>query len=483
VSASPAPARVERGPAYALVAVLALAAVLRLSAVLLLGDVPRGHGDEGYYISAARSLVRGDGYPGSVRPPGFPLFMAGVMAVFGQGLTAVRVAQVGVSLLAVALVFALVRRRYGTSPAAVSALLVAIQPELVHYTHFLWSETLVATLLLGVFWTLERFEERGREAWLAGAGALLGYTILTREMLLYFAPIVVLWMWWREKWSVRRTVRPAIVFAVPIALVVLPWTARNYLVQGHFVLVSTTRWLPIAQGNVLPAHGSALDLGWSREIARRYSETDDEIAREELARTEALRAIRAQQPTWILRKLQRNTYLLLTPSSQMARFVTRGWFGKVAQPIVERLVSVEGWVYVLLTIIGLAALWLVPDQRTKPLIVGLLLVHFAIYTVANANHRFRLPLQPFLLLYAGPLLLGWAQPPSRARWRWAGAGLCVAIFVSIVTVHLLREGSMGVTRKPPRPRRVSAAARDASDAPGALESDQRARKGTAAHTR
>jgi hypothetical protein len=300
-------------------------------------------------------------------------------------------------------------------------------------------------------WALDRFDESGGSAWLACAGAVLGCAVLTREMLLYFAPVVVLWLWWREGWRVGATVRLALVFAVPLALVILPWTARNYVVQGRLVLVSTTRWLPIAQGNILPARGSALDLGWSRDIARRYGEIPDEIAREELARDAALHAIRAQQPGWIFRKLQRNTYLLLAPMTQVARFAARGWFGRKAQPAVERLVRVEAWLYVVLSLLGFAALWLVPDPRRKPLVVGLFLVHYAIYVVANANHRFRLPLQPFLLMYVGPMLLGRVPSPSRARWRWAGAAACVAVFAWIVAVHVAREGGdIGVTRKPPR---------------------------------
>ncbi len=433
-----------RRRAVALTAVLLVALVVRVLALVLLGDAARPHGDEGYYVYAARSLVDGAGYPGSVRPPGWPAFMAAVMLVFGKGLTAVRVAQIGVSLVMIALVFDLVARRFGTAAALVSALLCALHPELVHYTHFLWAETLATTLLVAILWTLDRFDGDRRARWLVGAGVLLGAAVLTREMLLYFAPVVLVWLWWREGFRIGPTVHGAALVVVPLLLVVLPWTARNYALHGSFVLVSTTRWLPIAQGNLLPAHGSNLQLGWSHEFAQRYRQMPDELEREAYAREVALQAIRAEQPTWILRKIQRNWYLLFEPRTQLARFAGRRWFGAAAQPLVVQLVPIEAWTYVLLSSLGIVALWLVPGGPTKLLVVGAIVMHLGIYTVANANHRFRLPLQPLLMLYAGPLVVGWRAALARSRARWIGALVSLAIFVTIVAVHVHRSGGMGM---------------------------------------
>ncbi len=433
-----------RRRAVALTAVLLVALVVRVLALVLLGDAARPHGDEGYYVYAARSLVDGAGYPGSVRPPGWPAFMAAVMLVFGKGLTAVRVAQIGVSLVMIALVFDLVVRRFGTAAALVSALLCALHPELVHYTHFLWAETLATTLLVAILWTLDRFDGDRRARWLVGAGVLLGAAVLTREMLLYFAPVVLVWLWWREGFRIGPTVHGAALVVVPLLLVVLPWTARNYALHGSFVLVSTTRWLPIAQGNLLPAHGSNLQLGWSHEFAQRYRQMPDELEREAYAREVALQAIRAEQPTWILRKIQRNWYLLFEPRTQLARFAGRRWFGAAAQPLVVQLVPIEAWTYVLLSSLGIVALWLVPGGPTKLLVVGAIVMHLGIYTVANANHRFRLPLQPLLMLYAGPLVVGWRAALARSRARWIGALVSLAIFVTIVAVHVHRSGGMGM---------------------------------------
>src|SRR5581483_8404546 len=90
--------------------------------------------------------------------------------------------------------------------------------------------------------------------------------------------------------------------------------------------------------------------------------------------------------------------------------------------------------YVAATALGAAAIWLVPGGRTKPLVVVLILLHLAIYTFANANHRFRLPLLPLLALDTGPLLCG-AIAADRRALRIAGAALTVLAFAAIVAIY------------------------------------------------
>jgi hypothetical protein len=91
------------------------------------------------------------------------------------------------------------------------------------------------------------------------------------------------------------------------------------------------------------------------------------------------------------------------------------------------------------TALGLVALWLVPGGRLKLLVVALLLFHWAVYVVANATNRFRVPLLPFLALYAGPLLVGHGRGARVATWRIAGAVASVATFALVVATPLLRR--------------------------------------------
>ena len=118
-------------------------------------------GDETYYVYEAESIASGLGHESAWRPPLYPAFMAAAVTVW-LDLDSVRWAQMGLSLLAVALSFRVVLARFGQRAAFLSALACALCPSLVHYSHFLWSEALNAPLMAIFIFTIDRWERGGR---------------------------------------------------------------------------------------------------------------------------------------------------------------------------------------------------------------------------------------------------------------------------------------------------------------------------------
>lgn len=449
-SAIPRPVSAARrpSPASALLLVLLAAAALRLASAFTLGDVARLHGDEGYYVRAARSLVAGNGYPGALRPPGYPMLVALALGAGGGSLRVARVVQIVIALAGLAALFALVRRRFGTRAAVVSSLICALHPTLVFYSHLFWSETLVATLLLLAFLCLDRFDAGRGDAWLAGAGLALGAAVLTRDMLLFFVPVVVLWASFVPGTSLRRGVRRTALLVVPVLLVLAPWMMRNAALLGR-PLLSTNSWYPIAVGNLIP-RDRVLGMGEeNRAFVPAYDALPTELERAAFARATALHAIADRQPGWILVKLVRNTYYLLSNASQLQRFVKAGWLADGWRGVGRRVAYVEVAFHVAAMALGMVALWLVPGGRVKQLVVTLILFHWAVYVIANATNRFRVPLLPFFALYAGPLLTGYGRRARSAAWRMAGAAASVALLVAIALTPVLRSRRASVEPRPP----------------------------------
>lgn len=423
----------------ALLLVLALAGALRVAAVFTMGDVTDLHGDEGYYVRGARALAAGEGYPGSLRPPGYSTFLAAALLAGGGELRAARVAQTAVGLAGLAVLFAIVRAGFGTGAAALSALLVGLHPTLISFAHFLWSETLVTTLLLVAFWCLDRAERTRREGWLAGAGVALGAAVLTRDMILLFVPVVALWVCLGRAPVAALRLRRAALVVVPVLLLIAPWMARNHAALGRPFVLSTNSWFPIAVGNLIPRDRV---LGMAQEnvaFHARYNAIEGELERDAFARRTALDAIAERQPWWIVRKLARNTYYLFSTASQLKRFLREGWLALGYEHHGRRLAAAEAVYYVVTMALGIVALWLVPGGRLKLLVVALILFHWGIYVIANATYRFRVPLLPFFLLYAGPLLTGEARRAAREHWRVAGAGACLAVFAAVVATPWVRR--------------------------------------------
>ena len=428
-----------------LLAVLLLALGLRLLAIATVGDVPQTHGDEGYYIDKARSLVATGRYPGAFRPPGYPALVAGVFLAFGESLTALRVILALVSVAIVGVVYAVVRPAWGVRAALLSALVCAVNPTLIHYSHFVWSEIVTALLLALVVLGVQRWSEDGRRGWLVATGLAIGLGTLTREMVLYVLPFAVFAVWTagRGSRSPRRRCCDVAVVVLLAALVIAPWTWRNHRKYDAFVLVSTNRWMPVAMGNLPARDGRILGRTAERRYAAQYRRGGrGALERERTARAVALAEIRDQQPWWIVRKSLRTAYLLFSPTgSQLGRFLRNGWIDPRWQTVARRLDVAGAGIYVLLVLAGSAALWLVPGVGPgKLVVVGAIAVQVGVYVIANATHRFRVPLEPLIGLYVGPLFLR-RDLLRLDGWRIAGVALTWAGFAAVIVAGLGRAGS------------------------------------------
>ena len=421
----------------ALLVMIALA--LRALALIHGGAVIQPHGDEFYYLEQGSSLAQGLGFPGSFRPPLYPALIGASFLVFGTGLTALRWVQILISLVAVLAVFEVCRERFGSRAAFLSGLACAISPGLVHFTHFLWSETLFITLFLVFVWMMHRYDRGGGAALLVGAGLSLALAALTKEIVVFFAFLTLPWFLLRAPRAWRTGAVHASIFLVCFLLPVLPWTVRNRALHGAYVGISNCRWFPIAVGN-LRVGDEAFGTTERVEFLRQWRRMSDEVDKEAFSRREALRSIRAQQPAWILRKIHSTALKLFSPMTQEIRFLELGLYPpRMGAASARALVVTSVAGHLLLLVPGLMALWLVRDDRLKWVVLLIVGYSLGVYSIANATARFLVPLLPLFYLYIGPLLTGAGAGAS--RWRWVGAVTTAAVFVWIVTSQV--SGALG----------------------------------------
>ena len=204
-----------------------------------------GGGDVLTYVLLARNLVSGYGYsyahvPTAWRTPGYPLFIAGAMEIFGTHFViAVRCLQGLLALLAAYLCMRASRIFFGETAARVSLLAALFFPTLIYFSGELLSESLSAFFLALFLWLFAEDGSNPRWSTTVGMGLAIGLGALVRPNLAAIGALGVVGSWLARR-SVRTRLGAAGLLSLCAIFVFMPWIARNYHVFGKFVVTTKT---------------------------------------------------------------------------------------------------------------------------------------------------------------------------------------------------------------------------------------------------
>lgn len=356
-------------------------------------------------------------------PPLYPYFIAAPYALFGS-LEAVKWAQILVSSLLVPAVGRVGGLAFGERAGLGAAAVCAFYPDFIWFSVHFWSETLFLTLL---WWAFERMlgADARRSLPLAlAAGGLWGLAILTRETGLYFTPLAALWLGWRRGREGGRARGAA--YLVAAALVVLPWSYRNWVLFDAFVPVSTAGGLNLYQGNAPLSR---------QEVYDRYEAVHGRVEQYRWARSMGIRAILDRQPRWIFEKLASEMPRFWEADSLALVHIKRGAYGDV-----RAVAAVAAWVltalpYLALLCLFVAGLAALHWERRSALLVGFLVVYNLLHVATHGFARYRMPIVPIVFMvaaYAYVLARENRYPALSRGRRVAAAALALGLASSVV---------------------------------------------------
>jgi 4-amino-4-deoxy-L-arabinose transferase-like glycosyltransferase len=326
------------------------------------------------------------------RPPLFPALLGAVFAITGPSLGVAQAVNVLLGSTVVVLLAILATRLGGPRAGWLAGGLAVVYPPLLANDGPPLTESLALTLLLAGLLALSR-----RRCLVAGIA--IGLLVLSRPSAQLLVPVLGIWLLFAVGW--RRTV----LFAVMVGVIVLPWVARNQIVLGKPVLVTSNgfnllaAWSDISLAQGKPADG-VFDprFAYLRTGSARYNEADLDAN----FRAEGLRGLRSH-PTAVPGVLWRNTRFLLDLHTGKANGAER-YDGRnltlryYALPLV--------WLVMVLGIVGLARLRRRPDGRLLLLCSG----YFLLVSIAAVSPpRLRAPLDVLFLLGTAVLVAGWME--------------------------------------------------------------------------
>lgn len=217
--------------------------------------------------------------PDTWRTPGYPIFLATFIFLFGDSPAGLIIVQQLLGILNVWLLFRIACRFMSEPRAAIAALLFLFEPYHLYYSLWLMATTVFLTALLGMWLAWLRAVAEQRWYWFMLSGALAGAAVLIRPVAL-LVPILLFMGLLVAAYRGRRSERTApsphrtwlglTTFALSCGVLVGPWMVRNRIVAGHVALSH--------QGGIVLAYFKATEVAlWNRNrTADRYVEASME---------------------------------------------------------------------------------------------------------------------------------------------------------------------------------------------------------------
>jgi hypothetical protein len=409
-------------------AIVTVAVALRLAVMVWTRSYLKNPAMEFYDFGAetgrvARAIALGQGFSsplhGETGPtawlmPVYPYLLAGIFKVFGIYSLASAVVTVVLNCIFSGLtclpIYHFGRRTLGEGVALGAAWAWAFHYWSIHVaTQWIWDTSLyVLVVALVLQCTLEIPRQERLSRWV-GFALLCGFAVMVNTSLALTLPFLGLWI------CLRRAQRPGWLAPVSLAAAVflitmVPWFVRNYLTFDRVVFPRSNLGLELYLGNIpnpdndifasllhpsistteLEQYRQLGELGYMAEKKRQAIEAIQADPRE-FARRCALRVVNWWFGPW--------EYIL--PRWQQGHFA----IGK------------RTWVTVAISLLGLAGLALAwRDRREGIAVYGVMLFFFPlVYYVTQANPRYRLAVDPLLILLAVYAVARWMPGGKRGE--------------------------------------------------------------------
>ena len=261
-----------RDPGAAFGAKLALLAFVAFAVRVVYGlSLNEPFGDATFYHEVANRLADGDGFQDprlgiatAAHPPLFPLLLSVVSLVGLTTKEAHQVAGCALGAVTVVLIGLAGRQLAGAATGLAAAAVATVYLPLIANDSLLYSESAYgATIALVLLAALAAWDKpsTGR---VAAVGLAVGLAALARGEALLLAPLLAVPLALR---ATSHRWRSAALLCMAAVLVVLPWTARNWIVFDRPVLISTNDSSVIAGANCPSAYGRPLGRGTSSASA------------------------------------------------------------------------------------------------------------------------------------------------------------------------------------------------------------------------
>ncbi len=357
--------------------------------------------DENRYLASASDWLRNgefiSNHGRAWEMPLTSLFFAALQLLKGDGhmrsIHIIREAQSVLLLIQSWLVWRITRQIFGSEKTCLAAAsITALYPFFIFYQGLALSETLFNTMLLSSFAALYDWRANGCKI---GGGLVAvivwaGLATYAKASLTLLPPLLLAVTSWSKGEGKRNMLSVLVVGLLVYVVVMSPWWVRNYLLFKDFVPFTTSSASNLYLGNNAANNSGGNDWGKDveRDVVARINALPGELE-QQAAYSEAAKHFMQQHPIKCVKLfiIKFKRYWNVIPN---AEGYNSGWKALLA--------ALSFGPILLLSLLGM---WVNRGRWRCLLPIYLLIVYFTmLHTLTIASLRYRLPLEPFLIILA-----------------------------------------------------------------------------------
>ena len=407
------------------------ALVLRWLYLAQIGEIPLFHelaGDARTYDQWGARIAAGDWFGTGVfyQAPLYPYFLGVLQFLFGHNLWLIRFMQILMGAVSCGLIFLVATRLFSLRAGIIAGVLLATYAPAIFFDGLIEKSILDLFLLATLLWLMTQPGDRGTaRRWLI-IGLIVAFLGLSRENALVLIPILLLWIAFHSRvTALPIKFRWMGLFIVGLMIVLMPVGLRNYVAGGEFKLTTSQFGPNFFIGNNPKADGTYESV--RQVILEPQLEGSDakRLAEQKLGRSlrpgevseywsgRAWAFIEDQPSAWL--RLLTRKWLMVWNAREIEDsddfYIYQQWSGLLA--LLAKLNH-----FGILTPLAFAGICFTAGHWRRLWWLYLMVLGFAAaVAVFYVFGRYRYPLVPMLVLFAGAGMAGLFERYHAGRWR------------------------------------------------------------------
>jgi len=335
------------------------------------------------------SLIASKAFPVNACPV-YPIFLGILFKIFGNNLIYIKLAQCFLGALTCIIIYFIAKELFDKKIALIALLLSGFYPVFIKLSDLLFTEGLfVLVLSIAVLFLIRNLKSSSLQG-LFYSGISFGFAALTRQtglgLLLFLLPAIFYFR--SKKFTFNKNLKGIFVLIAAFFLVIVPWLARTYLVSGAVLPVSDDGGR-VLYSSYAPLKGKIFGVVPQDDVVREAEAIESAGERNAYFVRKTIELIRRDPGRlWKLEALK--VAYLWSPFD---------W------EVLKNGLATYNWFYSSFMVFSLYGLFLIFKRgKAEPsfyiLILPLLYFQF-VYLVFQGSPRYRIPMEPFLIILAG----------------------------------------------------------------------------------